>query len=81
MKENSVQSWHRCLVFCHHLITLFARARTSGGIVKPICFAVLRLITNSDFVGCSTGVSARFVPFRILPTIDDAMRQDRNAGW
>ena len=22
--ENSVQSWHRCLVFCHHLITLSA---------------------------------------------------------
>ena len=40
-----------------------------------------RLITNSDFVGCSTGVSAGFVPFRILPTIDDAMRQNRNAGW
>ena len=23
--ENSVQSWHRSLVFCHHLITLCAR--------------------------------------------------------
>ena len=28
--ENSVQSWHRGLVFCHHLITLFARERNSG---------------------------------------------------
>ena len=26
--------------------SLFARASTSGGIVSPICFAVLRLITN-----------------------------------
>jgi hypothetical protein len=35
--------------FCHrvsYLITLSARARTLGGIVKPICFAALRLITN-----------------------------------
>ena len=27
--ENSVQSWHRRLFFCHHLISLFARASTS----------------------------------------------------
>ena len=51
-----------------HLITLFARASTSGGIVRPICFAVLRLITNSNFVGCSTGRSAGLAPFRILST-------------
>ena len=38
-----------------YLITLSARASTSGGIVRPICFAVLRLITNSNLVGCSTG--------------------------
>ena len=36
-----------------HLISLFARASTSGGIVRPICFAVFRLITSSNFVGCS----------------------------
>jgi hypothetical protein len=53
-----IQSWHRCLVFCHHLISLFARASTFGGIVTPICFAVFRLITSSKFVGCSTGRSA-----------------------
>src|SRR5207253_4089595 len=51
--------------FCH-LITLSARSRTSGGIVRPICFAVLRLITSSNFVGCSTGRSAGLAPFRIL---------------
>jgi len=33
-----------------HLITLSARASTFGGIVRPIYFAVLRLITNSNFV-------------------------------
>ena len=40
-----------------------------GGIVRPICFAVFRLITNSNFVGCSTGRSAGFAPltFRLTP--------------
>src|SRR2546422_2073664 len=40
----------------NHLITLSARASTFCGIVTPICFAVLRLITNSNLVGCSTGI-------------------------
>ncbi len=51
-----------------HLITLFARERNSGEIVSPICFAALRLMTNSNFVACCTGRSAGFVPFRILST-------------
>ena len=33
-------------------------AQHDCGIVTPICFAVLRLITSSNFVGCSTGRSA-----------------------
>jgi hypothetical protein len=53
---------------CIHLITLSARASTLGGIVRPICFAVFRLIANSNFVGCSTGRSAGFAPLRILST-------------
>ena len=36
-------------------MTRSARASTFGGIVRPICFAVFKLITNSNFVGCSTG--------------------------
>ena len=32
----------------HHLMTLSARASTFGGIVRPICFAVLRLITELE---------------------------------
>src|SRR5258705_2214540 len=51
-----------------HLITLSALASTFGGIVRPICLAALRLITNSNFVGCSTGRSAGLVPFSILST-------------
>ena len=34
-----------------HLITRSALAKTFDGMVNPICFAVLRLITNSNFVG------------------------------
>src|SRR5262249_18516662 len=51
-----------------HLITLSARYSIDCGIVRPICFAVLRFITNSNFVGASTGKSAAFVPLRILST-------------
>ena len=61
-----------CVWFCHcapYLMILSALASTFGGIVRPICFAVFRLITNSNFVGCSTGMSAGFVPLRILSTI------------
>jgi hypothetical protein len=63
LMENSVQSW------CY-LITLSARASTFGGIVKPICLADFRLTINSNFVGCSTGMSAGMLPFRILSTMD-----------
>src|SRR5262249_50640164 len=65
---------------CFHLITLSARARTVGGIVRPICFAVLRLIINSNFVGCSTGKSAGLAPFRILSTYA-AARRDKSARF
>jgi hypothetical protein len=51
-----------------HLITRSALARTLGGIVNPICFAAFRLMTNSNFVGCSTGRSPGLAPFRILST-------------
>src|SRR6266508_3222442 len=55
-------------------ITLSARANTFGGIVKPICLAVFRLMMNSNFFGCSTGRSAGFVPLRILSTYVAARR-------
>ena len=51
-----------------HLMTSSARASTFGGIVTPICLAVFRLMIISNFVGCSTGKSAGFVPLRILST-------------
>src|SRR5262249_73962 len=50
------------------LITLSPRPNNFGGIITPICLAVLRLMMNSNFVGCSTGRSAGLVPFKILST-------------
>ena len=37
-------------------ITSSARARIDGGMLRPSAFAVLRLMTNSNVVGCSTGL-------------------------
>src|SRR5919109_2408138 len=51
-----------------HRITRSALAKTLGGMVNPICLAVFRLITSSNFVGCSTGRSAGLAPLRILST-------------
>jgi hypothetical protein len=39
-----------------------------GGIVRPSALAVFRLMTSSNLVGCSTGKSAGFAPFKILST-------------
>src|SRR5262245_25288067 len=51
-----------------HSITSSARASTVGGIVRPSAFAVLRLMTSSNLVGCSTGRVAGLAPLRILST-------------
>jgi len=39
------------LVFRPSFDQLLARPSTSGAIATPICFAVFKLITNSNFVG------------------------------
>src|SRR5437660_11908049 len=49
-------------------ITSSARRSRDGGIVIPSALAVLRLMINSNFVGCSTGRSAGLAPLRILST-------------
>jgi hypothetical protein len=51
-----------------HSITSSARASRAGGTSRPSALAVLRLMTSSNFVGCSTGMSAGFAPRRILST-------------
>lgn len=51
-----------------YLITRSALTKTLGGIVNPICLAIFRLITNSNFNGRPTGKSVGLVPLRILST-------------
>jgi hypothetical protein len=51
-----------------HSITSSARASNLSGMVSPSVFAVARLITSSNLVGCSTGRSAGFAPSRIRLT-------------
>src|SRR5262249_20435376 len=51
-----------------HSITSSARASRVGGTVRPSAFAVARLMTSSNLVGRSTGMSAGLAPLRILST-------------
>jgi len=57
-------------------ITSSASATRFGGTVRPRFFAVLRLMTNSNLVGCSTGRSAGLAPCRILLTKSAACRKE-----
>src|SRR5262249_56045311 len=52
----------------HHSITSSARVSSIGDIWSPSALAVLRLMTSSNLVGCTTGRSAGLVPLRILST-------------
>ena len=49
-------------------ITSSARASSVGGIVRPSALAVLRLMTNSNRTGSSTGRSAGLAPFKMRST-------------
>jgi hypothetical protein len=55
-------------------ITSSAWKRSVGGMVRPRAWAVFRLMTSSNFIGCSTGRSAGFAPFRILSMYTAARR-------
>ena len=50
-----------------HSMISSALADSPGGTSRPSAFAVFRLITNSNLVGCTTGRSAGFSPLRIRP--------------
>src|SRR5215470_2064285 len=50
-----------------HSITSSASASSVGGSSRLSAFAILRLITNSNLVGCRTGRSAGLAPLRTLP--------------
>src|SRR5207249_11237575 len=57
-----------------HSITSSALISNEFGMVRPRALAVLRLTTNSNLVGCSTGRSDGFAPLRILSTYEAARR-------
>src|SRR5215471_10071587 len=57
-----------------HSITSSAPARSIFGITRPRAFAVLRLITSSNFIGACTGRSAGLAPRRMRLTYSDARR-------
>ena len=61
-------------------ITSSACARTVGGTEMPSARAVVRLITRSNLVGCSTGMSAGLVPRKIL-SIMSAERLKRSTKF
>src|SRR4051794_25334594 len=48
-----------------HSITPSARPSSVGGTVRPRAFALLRLITSSNFSGASTGSSLGFAPLKM----------------
>jgi len=52
----------------NYSITSSAVASNVGGTVNPNDCAVLRLMTNWNFVGCCTGSSAGFAPLRMRST-------------
>ena len=56
---------HGAPVHRHHLVR---PKQHDDGIVSPRAWAVLRLMTSSNFIGCSTGRSAGLVPLRSLST-------------
>src|SRR5262249_14063314 len=51
-----------------HSITSSASASNLSGTSSPSAFAVLRLMTSSNLVGCMIGSSAGLSPLRIRPT-------------
>src|SRR5258705_51434 len=61
-----------------HSITSSARASKFGGISRPSAFAVFRLMTNSNVVGCITGRSAGLSPLRMRPTYTPSWRYESN---
>src|SRR4029077_10242102 len=64
--HGSAAKQHEELTSLHYSITSSARASSVGGNVMPRALAVLRLITSSILVGCSTGSSPGLAPLRIL---------------
>src|SRR5262249_45246237 len=50
-----------------HSITSSAVVSSEGGTVRPSILAVGWLMTNSNLLDCTTGISATFAPLRMRP--------------
>src|SRR5712671_134551 len=68
LKRPASETLHNRRHDADYSITSSARASSVGGRVKPSAFAVLRLTTSSNRIGCSIGRSAGLAPLRILST-------------
>src|SRR5262249_52131921 len=64
---------------CGYSITSSARASSVGGTVRPSALAVVRLMTRSNLIGCSTGMSPGLAPRRILST-ESPTRRNRSVS-
>jgi len=69
IRDGSEHSVMRRTTRVNYSMTSSARTRTSSGTSRPSALAVLMLIMNSIFVGCSTGRSPGFAPLRTLATM------------
>jgi hypothetical protein len=64
-----------------HLYSITSSARTSkgGGTVRPTAFAVLRFMTRSNLVACSTGRSPALAPLNLVDVSGRAPRHVEDA--
>src|SRR5262245_14274585 len=62
-----------------HSITSSARSRNDSGMASSSALAVVRLITRSNLLGCSTGMSPGFAPRRTLSTKSAERRNSSTA--
>ena len=62
-------------------MTSVAWASTDGGIVSPRAWAVWRLMTKSNFVGCSTGRSRLLLALLLLLSNDLSLRELGTRRW
>src|SRR5262249_3374833 len=86
-KSDQIDASQRSAASCHsrpsapqqknrYSITSSARCCRNQGTSRPSALAVLRLMPSSNFVGCSTGISAGFPPCKILTTNAAARRNE-----
>src|SRR5262249_35654072 len=66
----------RTLATRAYWITSSAVASSVSGMVRPRALAVLRLMANSNLVGCRPGRSAGLAPLRIVAGIDASLRRE-----